>query len=303
MILLRLLSLLLACLLLMGCQNKDPLAYLPAASAGYIAVNLRMVEESEALMRLDKALVSDPGSPGFMIGEKANTAYIALSGIGGKIGGEAFGVAIGPSDMTDYMGRVFKDSGVTAYKTSGYDVYTTDSTSYALVGDSGVLFFQDQSVLRQMIAVSKGKEASARGTPEFTFVNSNVSGNFVSAAIKASDIWANIAPSTVQQLEMRSKPGADALREMTMISGLFNWKEHPVLEINLHVEDDATAAAAAALVNQVLAGLRTAPPNEVGPVLGQLVPSMTVSTNTHGVGISVRVPEALVESFFLKMRG
>lgn len=280
-----------------GCQSKNPMDYLPQASGGYVGINMDKMRSSDGLKRLSDEIEALQAGATDMGSEKATKIYIAFDEPSGKSAPNMYGVATGMPGFADDVVKKYKENGASAGKTSGRDTYTSGGTTISPVGSTGILFFNNSSMLDKMVAVSKKKEVGARASSEFTAVDSQLSDHAVAGAVKAAPLL-TLATPFLGQLEMMNPAGVAAIKKISMISMNFNWDKQPVIEVKFSLPGKQDSDALAAFANQGLAMAKLNPALAQNPDAQQIVSGLEAKSAEDGVTLTIEVPEATAEKLF-----
>lgn len=288
---------LLSAVALAGCQSENPLDYLPKSSGGYMAMNAVEFRESAGLRRLTDEMSRYQAGAQFE-SDKAERMILAFdtpTNTGAVP--PVYGVMTGRPGFADELVQQYKNAGALEGKKSGRTTYTSGSQSIAPVGDAGVLIFQTDAALARMINVGKKKEEGARTSAVFTFVNAQSSNHALVAASVAQPL-VELAGPALAMVERTDPNAAAALRQVSMVSMTFDWDEHPVAEIMLHLADKAGSDSLAALINQYLGLAKMMPMLSQEPAVKQVVDPIRAIAAEDGVRLRVDVPANVADQLF-----
>lgn len=285
-------------LLLVGCQSKNPMDYLPQASAGYMGMNMSLMRESEGLKRLkEKVQKFQPGSAD-LESDKAQKVYMGFDmPANAGTAPPMYGVALGTPGFADEVVQKYKASGATESKMAGRETYTSGSVSISPVGKSGILIFQDSATLERMVAVSKKKQPGAQGSPEFAYVSSMLDDHALVLAGKAKPLI-DMAGPMMAPLQATNPQAVNALKQVTMVSMAFNWDKQPVIELMLHLSDKAQSDALAAMINTYLGFAKNLPMITANANWAKVVGPLQATAGEDGVRLKIEVPADVAEQLF-----
>jgi hypothetical protein len=282
---------------LVGCQSENAMDYLPKASGGYMAMNAVSMKESAGLKRLNEQMSRLQSGAQFESekAEKMIMAFDAPTNAGAAP--PIYGVALGKVGFADELVSQYKTAGAQEGKKAGRTTYTSGSVSIAPVGKSGVLIFQTEAALERMINVSKKKEEGARSSAVFNFANTEVA-NHAFVVASAAQPLIELGGPLLASFETMNPAAAAALRKVSMISLTFDWDDHPVAQVQLHLADKAGSDALAGALNQYIQLAKGLPMLNANPAVKQIIAPLQAKGSEDGVSVKVEVPADVADQLF-----
>lgn len=290
-------ALLAGAVMLTGCQSKNAMDYLPKASGGYMAMNAQEIRDSDGLTRLNEEMSRLQGGDPFEseLAQKMVMAFDAPTQTGSAP--PIYGVAVGLPGFADELTAQYKSAGALEAKKSGMDTYTSGAVTIAPVGDNGVLIFQSDAALERMVSVSKKKEEGARTSAVFNFVNAETPSHAFVIAGSAQPLI-DLGGPFLTSFEQMNPQAAAALKQVSMVSLSFDWDDHPVASLKLHLADKAQADALAAAINLYLGFAKANPMITGNPALAQVLQPLQAASAEDGVTLEVNVPAEVADQLF-----
>lgn len=290
-------ALLAGAVVLAGCQSKNAMDYLPKASGGYMAMNAQEIRDSDGLTRLNEEMSRLQGGAPFE-SEKAQKMIMAFdtpaqTGSAPPI----YGVAVGQPGFADELVSQYKSAGAQEAKKSGLETYTSGTVTIAPVGDAGVLIFQNDAALERMVSVAKKKEEGARTSAVFNFVNAEVPTHAFVIAGSAQPLL-ELGGPILLSFEKMNPQAAAALKQVSMVSLTFDWDDHPVAAVKLHLADKAQADALAAAINLYLGFAKANPMVTANPALDKVLQPLQAASAEDGVTLEINVPADVADQLF-----
>jgi len=287
-----------AAVLLAGCQSENPMDYLPKVSGGYMGMNATSFRESAGLKRLNDTMGKlQPGAQNLQ-SEKARSMIMGFdTPVNPRTAPPVYGVALGDAGFADELVAQYKSAGAQQGRMAGHTTYTSGPVSIAPIGKTGVLIFQSESSLERMVNVSKKKEEGARGSASFNWVNSELPNHAVVMAGAAQPLTEMGGP-LLTTLNATDPKAGEALRHATMISLTFDWKDHPVVDLKLHVPSKSDAEALARTANQYLQLAKGLPVLEASPAFKAVLQPLKAHAEEDGVELTVNVPADVADQVF-----
>jgi hypothetical protein len=171
-----------------------------------------------------------------------------------------------------------------------YEVQAEGKPAYAAFADKGTLVVSPSKEYALEAVQNAGKKAAARPNKELAQALSKVGG--------AETLWLAVVITDEMKKAMEKNPQmANIAPKLESVTGSINLTADLAAKVLIHTTDPKAAAELRKMINQVkpLLAVVAQSNEEVGPVVGELLNNLKITTDKTTVDISLKVTEEALE--------
>ncbi|MCX7020521.1 MAG: hypothetical protein NTY46_16330 [Candidatus Sumerlaeota bacterium] len=275
-------------LLLPGCDSREPMDYLPDCPA-YLCVNSSQIQSQAGAKRLTDAMRKINNKQDVVIG-KSDRTYLGLANFGPSP--NMYGVMTGQAGYTNSALNELKNNGGVETKIDGRRAVTINDVCMVELSETALLLAGNRSDYETMARTAKKKNPAAIISPLFMKLNLLAASHALCAGVKAEEILAKAGPS-LGIVESMDQKGAEALKQVKILSVTMDWDKQPQLVAVAHMDGETGKNDLARLANLALAFAKTKAGD--GKSMFDFVKHLEATTSADGVTMTLDIPKDIAD--------